>query len=155
MILLETNQYGNGRWTSLSLPLRPTEHFFFLGQQAIPGAKVLDKTCAPGKCKFFMWLALHGRCWTAARRKKQNQQDDDTCILCGQEPEEIDHLLVRCSFSREIWHTLLRRVDVAYIVGSMVDSSKKEGTQRRYIARCAGFLVDMARLTDKIKRSLI
>lgn len=45
---------------------------FFIGQHEIPGAKILWKTRAPGKCKFFVWLALHGRCWTAARRKRHN-----------------------------------------------------------------------------------
>lgn len=83
---------------------------FFLRQHSIPGAKILSKTRAPGKCKFFIWLALHGRCWTMAGRKKHNLQDDDTCVLCGQESETIDHLLVGCSFSREIWFRLLQKI---------------------------------------------
>jgi len=34
---------------------------FFVGQHPIPGAKMLRKTRAPGRCKFFIWLALHDR----------------------------------------------------------------------------------------------
>ena len=45
---------------------------FFIGQHPIPGAKLLRKTKAPGRCKFFVWLVLHDRCWTNARRKRHN-----------------------------------------------------------------------------------
>lgn len=34
---------------------------FFLGQESIPGAKILCKTRTPPKCKFFIWLAIHDR----------------------------------------------------------------------------------------------
>lgn len=67
---------------------------------------------APPKRKFFVWLALHGRCWTAARRKRHNLQDDDACALCGQESETITHLLLGCSYSRQIWHSLLHQLNV-------------------------------------------
>ncbi|CAN6371894.1 unnamed protein product [Urochloa humidicola] len=82
---------------------------FFIGQPAIPCAKILHKTRAPGKYKFFMWLGLHKRCWTAARRKRYGLQDDDACILCDQESETITHLSVKCVFSREIWHRVLQK----------------------------------------------
>lgn len=93
----------NGQFSSAS-----AYRAYFVGQQATPGAKILTKTRAPAKCKFFVWLALHDRCWTAARRKRHNLQDDDSCILCGQEPETIYHLLIGCSFSREVWFSILQ-----------------------------------------------
>jgi len=83
---------------------------FFIGQTEIQGAKLLTKARAPNKCKFFMWLVLHDRCWTAARRKRHGLQEDDTCILCAQEVESISHLLVRCVFAREVWHRVLSRL---------------------------------------------
>jgi hypothetical protein len=86
-----------------------TYRVFFSGQHAIPGARLLHKTRAPGRCGFFIWLALHDRVWTSARRKRHNPQDDDRCALCDQQPETIDHLLVGCSFSKEIWFLLLQR----------------------------------------------
>ena len=76
---------------------------FFIGQHPIMGGKLLRKTAAPPKCKFFIWLALHDRCWTAHRRKRRNLQDDDSCILCNQSSETIDHLLTGCPLSREVW----------------------------------------------------
>ncbi|KAG2538450.1 hypothetical protein PVAP13_9NG381214 [Panicum virgatum] len=72
--------------------------------------QILKKARAPGKCKFFTWLALHDRCWTAERRKHHNLQDTDTCVLCAQESETIAHLLVGCSFSREVWYRVLLRL---------------------------------------------
>ena len=35
-------------------------------------------------------------------------QDDDTCAFCCQESETITHLLVGCSFSREVWFAALQ-----------------------------------------------
>jgi len=83
---------------------------FFIGQHSIPGAKILSKTRAPGKCKFFGWLVLHDRCWTYARRRRHNLQTDDSCALCCQESETITHLLVGCSLAREIWYAVLLRL---------------------------------------------
>jgi hypothetical protein len=40
-----------------------------LGQSAVLGNKELWKTKAPNKCRFFIWLALLGRCWTVERRR--------------------------------------------------------------------------------------
>ena len=75
---------------------------FFIGQYEVPGAKCLKKTHSPGKCKFFVWLVPHDRCWTAERRKRHNLQDDDLCALCARESESISHLLLNCSFARQI-----------------------------------------------------
>ncbi|KAF8723592.1 hypothetical protein HU200_021549 [Digitaria exilis] len=94
---------------------------YFLGQEAILGAKCLSKTRAPGKCKFFAWLALHDKCWTAARRKRHHLQDDDFCALCGSESESIDHLLVGCSFTRQVWHQLLLRENAASLTPTTQD----------------------------------
>jgi hypothetical protein len=73
----------------------------FLGQASIPGAKQLWKVRAPGKCHFFFWTVLHGRAWTGERRYRHGLQDSDSCSLCTQDPETVDHLLVGCVFSRE------------------------------------------------------
>ena len=91
------------KWTSDKMFSTSSAYLaFFIGQHPIEGARILRKTRAPVKCKFFIWLVLHERCWTAARRKKHGLQDDDTCVLCDQPPETIDHLLISCPFSREV-----------------------------------------------------
>lgn len=57
--------------------------------------------------KFFFWLALHRRLWTAERRKRHGLQDEDACALCGQESETSDHLFVACVVARQVWTALL------------------------------------------------
>jgi hypothetical protein len=80
-----------------------------LGQSAVLGTKELWKTRAPNNCHFFVWLALHGRCWTAERLHRHGIRTNSSCILCCQDAETINHLLVQCVFSREIWFKVLRR----------------------------------------------
>lgn len=75
---------------------------FFQGRTTFLGASELWKATVLPKVKFFMWLALHGRLWTAERRKRHGLQDDDACVLCGQLPEATDHLLLSCVYSREV-----------------------------------------------------
>ena len=96
---------------------------FFVGQHPIKSARFLCKTSAPPKCKFFIWLAFHDRCWTVQRRKKCNLQADDPCAFCDQESETIDHLLVSCVFARQIWSFLLHRLGWDIAVPSTVDQS--------------------------------
>ena len=64
---------------------------FFIGMTSLRGAKELWKARAPPKCKFFFWLLLHDRLWTAARRKRRGLQDGDVCALCDQEQETAQH----------------------------------------------------------------
>lgn len=78
----------------------------FTGTIRLRGAKHLWKASVPPKVKYFFWLAIHDRCWTASRRKKRGLQDCDLCALCHQESETMQHLLVTCVFTREVWARL-------------------------------------------------
>ncbi|GJN11283.1 hypothetical protein PR202_ga29462 [Eleusine coracana subsp. coracana] len=82
----------------------------FNGQFAIQGAKELHKTRAPARSKFFFWLVLLGRCWTSDRLQRHNLQHNGPRALCVQLTETLDHLLLGCVFSRQIWYNLLRNV---------------------------------------------
>ena len=94
---------------------------FFIGQHPVEGATLLRKVRAPAKCKFFIWLVLHDRCWTADRRKRHGLQQNDSCTLCAQASETIDHLLICCPFSRELWYNLFRRIGWATVTPSVQD----------------------------------
>jgi hypothetical protein len=59
---------------------------------------------------FFLWLATHDRCWTADRLEKRNLPHAPLCLLCDQEKETINHLLVGCVFARQFWFAMLQRV---------------------------------------------
>jgi hypothetical protein len=59
--------------------------------------------------KFFFWLAMQDRCWTHNRRHRHGISDDATCTLCLQLDESIDHLIIACVFSREVWLLTLQK----------------------------------------------
>jgi len=62
---------------------------------------------APGKCKFFMWTVAHKKCWTADRLARKGLRHPAACPLCDQADETIDHLLISCVFSRQVWFAVL------------------------------------------------
>jgi hypothetical protein len=74
------------------------------------GAKDVWRTSTPPKVKFFFWLALHGRLWTAEHRMRHGLQQHADCVLCDQHDESTDHLLASCVYTRKVWHRLLRQV---------------------------------------------
>lgn len=93
----------SGQYTSSS-----AYKLLFIGQYSIAGARELARTAAAPKVKFFIWLALRSRCWTNARRRRHNLQNSGPCSLCSQHDETIDHLLLGCVYSREVWFKMLR-----------------------------------------------
>jgi hypothetical protein len=60
------------------------------------GARHVWKAAVPPKVKFFFWMELHGRLWTADRRHRHGLQQNASCALCDQEDETTDHLLLSC-----------------------------------------------------------
>jgi hypothetical protein len=80
---------------------------FFMGSISFEPWKRLWKTWAPQKCKFFLWLAIGNKCWTANRLKRRGLQHPIVCVLCDQEQETVQHLLCTCSFARQFWHDIL------------------------------------------------
>jgi hypothetical protein len=96
---------ANGEYTASS-----AYRAFFVGMTSLVGAMDVWRASVPPKVKFFFWLALHGRLWTAERRRCHGLQQDVACALCDQEDETADHLLLSYVFTREVWHRLLVRV---------------------------------------------
>ena len=73
------------------------------------------KTWAPAKCRFFMWLVAHNRCWTADRLARRGLDHPSRCLLCDQDAETINHLLVDYVFARVFWFGLLQKVGMQSI----------------------------------------
>jgi hypothetical protein len=86
---------------------------FFLGSITFEPWKRLWKSWAPPKCKFFIWLAIRNKCWTADRLQKRGLDHPEVCPLCDQEPENIQHLLCTCVFSRQFWYYILSSLGMA------------------------------------------
>jgi len=80
------------------------------------------KSWAPPKCRFFMWLVAHNRCWTADRLARRGLQHPDKCLLCDQEDENIQHLLIGCVVARQFWYSLLHSVGLSQLSPAVNDS---------------------------------
>jgi len=65
--------------------------------------KLIWKAWAPPKCKFFLWLLLQDRLWTAARLQVHGWENNYFCGLCIRNLETVLHLFVECPLSRTIW----------------------------------------------------
>ncbi|TVU44306.1 hypothetical protein EJB05_03742, partial [Eragrostis curvula] len=83
----------DGRFTSAS-----AYHAFSIGQSEVFGAR---------------------RCWISNRQLRHNLKNDDTCALCAQEPETLDHLLLHRVHSRETWFRVLRRLGLNHLAPSV------------------------------------
>ncbi|XP_073367930.1 uncharacterized protein [Aegilops tauschii subsp. strangulata] len=82
----------------------------FKGAINVTFAKWVWKCWAPLTCKIFMWLAIQYRIWTSDRRLRHGLQDAiSPCYLCDQDEDAVDHLLVKCVISRQVWHMALSR----------------------------------------------
>jgi hypothetical protein len=82
----------------------------FQGATLFDPANRVWKIWAPNKCRIFMWLVEHNRCWTANKLARRGMEHPDHCLLCDQHPETINHLLLSCVFIRQIWFELLQEV---------------------------------------------
>jgi hypothetical protein len=61
------------------------------------------KVWAPPKVKFFAWLAMQNRVWTADRLAKRGWPNCGLCPLCKQVQESVDHLIFQCRVTVRIW----------------------------------------------------
>jgi hypothetical protein len=83
---------------------------FFQGSIPFNAWEHIWKSWAPNKCRFFLLLVAHNRCWTADRLARHNLPHPDWCPLCDQAEETIHHLLATCVFARQFWSNLLQQV---------------------------------------------
>ena len=56
-----------------------------------------------GKVKFYLWLLLQNRNWTADRLQARGLPHNDLCCFCDQEKETAEHIALACCFVKEVW----------------------------------------------------
>jgi len=98
-----------------------TYRAFFHGSTSMLGAKELWSIRVPPRVKFFFWLALQERLWTADRRKRHGLQDGDECAFCAQEAETMPQLLLGCYFARQVWYALLHPLQLDTLIPAISD----------------------------------
>jgi len=68
-----------------------------------PGRGLIWESWASLRIKLLLWLALRRRHWTTDRQRRHGLETHDNCFLYDQEPESIDHIIVDCSYSKQVW----------------------------------------------------
>jgi hypothetical protein len=94
--------HASGKYTAKSAYMAS-----FHGSISCPSWKLVWKSWAPNRVKFFHWLASLDRCWTAERLARHGLQHHPRCLLCDQVRESMQHLTISCPFSRQIWLEIL------------------------------------------------
>jgi hypothetical protein len=56
---------------------------------------------------FFVWVAAMGRIISIDNLRKQRVLVVDWCFMCKRSGESIDHLLLHCPISQELWCFIL------------------------------------------------
>ena len=88
----------------------------FEGRTSTPLLKTVWKVWATPKCKFFAWLIIHNRVWTAARLQRRGWPNCGLCPLCSQVQESAAHLLFQCRFSVAVWNAVKAKIGLSNIV---------------------------------------
>jgi hypothetical protein len=88
---------------------------FWTDTTSFESAKRLWKSWAPPRFKFFIWLASLNRCWAADRLAQRGMVRHDKCLFCNQQEETVQHILLSCVFSRNIWWQVLCKVGLQYL----------------------------------------
>lgn len=83
---------------------------FFVGSLQFPCAEAIWKARASLKCKIFIQLAVCCRYWTTNRLQRQGLVNQGVCVFCGLGFETIDHVLVGCVVTGQVWTQFLSQV---------------------------------------------
>lgn len=75
----------------------------FLGSTSTTMNKTIWKVWAPPKVKFFSWLTIQNRIWTADRLEKRGWENCGLCTLCKRANETSSHLFFKCRFAMRVW----------------------------------------------------
>ncbi|XP_010686893.1 uncharacterized protein LOC104901049 [Beta vulgaris subsp. vulgaris] len=59
------------------------------------------------KHRMILWLAVQNRLKTKDRLMMMSICSDDVCTICGQETGSVDHLMFRCTYSKQCFEMIL------------------------------------------------
>lgn len=63
----------------------------------------LWKIKIPLKIKMFWWKVLHNGLPVFENLIKRGCGSCNICMVCGEEPESVDHMLIQCRVAKEVW----------------------------------------------------
>jgi len=95
------NWTANGEYSSKSAYLAQ-----FYGSYSTFRSGNIWKAETEGKHKFFAWLLIQSRILTADNLLMRGCPCNPVCIMCDQEIEMPEHLILHCSFARQVWQAI-------------------------------------------------
>ena len=104
-----TDNRDSIRWsisTSGSYSARSAYDAQFLGRIPKPALNRVWTTKVEQKVKFYTWLLLQNRNWTADRLSARGWPHSTLCSFCDQVLESASHLLLGCPFAKEVWQLI-------------------------------------------------
>ena len=66
-------------------------------------ASFVWKNRAPPRVQFFVWLLMQRRIQSRSNLLKKSIITDDTCELCKDHPETVDHIVFHCPVAAAFW----------------------------------------------------
>jgi hypothetical protein len=64
------------------------------------------------KIKLFIWLAMENKILTWDNLQGRGWEGPNICHLCLREPEIVNHLLVKCYYTKQRWNKFLRGLNL-------------------------------------------
>jgi len=86
-------------------------HLFLL----FPG-RIFGVLKAPTRVAFFVWSATLGKILTHDNLRKRNVIVIEWCCLCKKSEESINHLLLHCEITRDLWSYILILFGVEWVM---------------------------------------
>jgi hypothetical protein len=78
--------------------------------------KSIWKPKVPSRVAFFVWVAALGKILTSDNLRNRNIILVSWCCLCKADGETVDHLLLHCPFSRELWNMIMALFGVQWVM---------------------------------------
>jgi hypothetical protein len=72
----------SGGWLPVANSLSSQRMKVSIGSMRFEPYERIWKTWAPAKCRYFVWLVAHNKCWTADRLAPRGMVHPEKCPLC-------------------------------------------------------------------------
>ena len=72
---------------------------------------------------FFAWEAAWGKVLTLDKLQKRGWQLPNSCYLCGQAEETVNHLLLHCSVVSSLWEIIFSLMGASWVFPKTVNEA--------------------------------
>jgi hypothetical protein len=100
--------------------------------------KIIWKSKVPPRVAFFSWIAALGKILTVDNLRKRHIALVSWCCMCKAGGESVDHLLLHCSYAKELWDLVFAMFGVHWVmlcrvIDLFVCWQRRLGSQQRSV----------------------